>query len=86
MNTADNEVLRHVVLEALVLRHPAALPVPALKRKAQPELGREVTDEEIKGALHVLKDKGLVKSHYDELGGSEWWQATADGILFKERQ
>jgi hypothetical protein len=86
MNTADNELLRHVVLETLVTRHPAALPMPALKRKAQPELGREVKDEELESALLVLSGKGLVKSHYDELGSSTWWQATGEGVLFHERR
>jgi hypothetical protein len=81
----ESEMVRHAVLECLVLRHPAALPVAGIVRRCKTTLDFEPSSAGVDSALAMLQDLGLVKSQYDELGGSQWWSATAQGLLKKER-
>ena len=82
----DAEIVRHAVLECLVNRHPAALPLHGILRRVKLGVDGPVTDTEALSALEMLTDLGLVKSQFDELGSSRWWQATAQGMTKVERQ
>jgi hypothetical protein len=86
MTNDDKELLRHAVLEVLTTRHPAALPVGGIARRVRTQMDVDCTEEEVMGALELLKGMELVKSQYDELGGSTWWQATPAGVLAVERK
>jgi hypothetical protein len=81
----DKAVLRHVVLECLVNRHPAALPVAGIVRRVKTEVDFGFDQDEVVSALELLEGKGLVKWQFDELGGGKWWSATAEGVLAVER-
>lgn len=84
----QNEDLRHVVLEILATRHPAALPARAIRRRAADEVDFLITDDHIKGALEFLKGMTppQVMSTRDDLGSSEYWNATSSGVLAYERK
>jgi hypothetical protein len=82
----DAELLRHAVLECLVLRHPNALPLEGVVRKVNTMLPFKVATEAVNGALELLAGLGLVRSHEDELGSSKWWTATSQGVLKVERE
>lgn len=85
MNPADAEILRHAALDALVLRHPAALTPRALRRALEKEVAFPVTDEALASALEILRGKNLATAAPDPLGATTWWTATADAVLAVER-
>lgn len=85
MNANENEMLRHAVLECLVLRHPNAVLTAGVRRAVTSQLPFAVTEQECRGALEVLAGLGLVKNEVDEMGSSQWWTATALGVLKQER-
>jgi len=85
MSGEDKELVRHAVLECLVTRHPVALPAAGIARRIRTEVDVEFGAEDVAGALAVLEGLGLVKRQVDELGSSEWWSATAQGVLKQER-
>jgi hypothetical protein len=85
MSNEEKEELRHAVLECLVARHPAALPVKGVLRVARSEVAFTVGEQDVLGALVFLKDAGLARSQYDEMGSSTWWSASADGVKKVER-
>jgi len=78
-------MVRHAVIECLAARHPAALTVPGILRRVRVELDFSLDEREVDGALALLFDKGLVTFETDHLGGSKYWRATAEGVLYVER-
>jgi len=85
LTKTEQEDLRHVILEILVHRHPAALAQHVIARHVRTELGHVMATEAIESALQVLKDLKLVAMEPDPLGATSYWQATAAGVLQQER-
>lgn len=85
MGADEKELVRHAVLECLAARHPAALPLNGVMRRVRQELDFAVEGVEVASALVVLADKGFVRTQFDELGSTQWWCATAAGVLQVER-
>jgi hypothetical protein len=81
----EKELLRHAVLECLAARHPAALPVAGVTRRVAQEVDFKVDQGDVHAALVILREKELVRYQLDELGSSQWWCATAAGVLQIER-
>jgi len=82
------EAIRHAVLEALAVRHPAALPVPGVRRAIQRDasLDFEPTPAELSSALELLIGLGYVERVPDPLGATNYYKATAAGLLHWERE
>lgn len=85
MNPEESTMLRRAVLEALSVRHPAALPAPSIRRRAAMQVDFPFSEGETESALVVLSDLGFVRSQYDSLGSVRYWSATAQGLLEIER-
>lgn len=85
MSGEDKEALRHATLECLALRHPAALPLAGIARRVRNSLDFAFTDADVEAALAMLVDLDLARVQVDRLGGSQWWNATARGVLDLER-
>jgi hypothetical protein len=85
MELNEKEMLRHAALECLAARHPAALPIPGIGRRLRAELALPFQDTDLASALEVLRDMGLVREHYDDLGAGKWYVATGEGLLKVER-
>lgn len=85
LGAEEKELLRHAVIECLGARHPAALPIAGITRRVSQELDFAVDQGDVNAALVMLQDKGLVRYQHDELGSSQWWCATAAGVLHVER-
>lgn len=84
-NAQEREDLRHVILEILVVRHPAALPPQAIRRRAANELDFALEDADVAAGLAILEDLGYAKREPDALGSTHYWSATAAGVLAFER-
>lgn len=85
MNAQEKEEIRHVVLEALALRHPIALTVNAIWRRVKAQLDFEITEADVEAALEFLRGMGLMQSKTDDMGSTKHWQATSQGVLAHER-
>lgn len=85
MTNPEKESLRHAVLECLVTRHPAALPPAGIRRRVETEVDFPVLEADVVAALDLLKGLELVACEADEFGASQWWKATAAGVLKVER-
>jgi hypothetical protein len=85
LSPQDKELLRHLALKLLAVRHPNALSEPGLTARLRHEASIEVDPDSLRSALAILRDKGLAESAQDELGSSTWWRATAQGLLAIER-
>lgn len=87
MSPEQKEQLRHAALEYLVAQHPLKRTVGAVRRWTAREVGCVVEDADVKGALALLEgmSPALVASSKDDLGQTEFWQATSAGVLFVER-
>lgn len=85
MNPTQKEDLRHVVLEIIALRHPTALSVSAIRRRAENEVDFKITDEDVETTLEFLRGLSLTKFETDGLGTTKHWQATSAGVLANER-
>ena len=85
MTKNENEMLRHALLETLGLRAGIALPVAGIMRRSAGMVDFKFTPENAEAELEVLKGLGLVEFHFDELGSTKYWEATAKGVLFVER-
>lgn len=85
MTDEDKTLLRHAALEVLVSRHPTALSLAGIRRRLARELDFTCSDDELTGALVLLKDLGLVKAEPDPLGSLLYYRATGAGLLAVER-
>ena len=85
MSPQDKESLRHATLECLAIRHPAALPLAGIARRVRTMIDCPFTDQDLASTLALLVDLKLARVQVDQLGGSQWWNATAEGILTIER-
>jgi len=82
----EKETLRHAVLECLVGRAAVALAVPGIWRRVAKEVDFPIAPADVAEALLLLQGLGLAKVETDDFGSSEYWQATAAGVLHVERQ
>jgi hypothetical protein len=85
MNAQEKEELRHAVLECLAARHPAALNLDQIWKRAAKQLDFGFERLEVEPALAVLEDLKLVQVQQDSLGSTRYWSATAAGVLLIER-
>jgi hypothetical protein len=85
MTPEDKELLRHAVLEAVVIRHPTAMAVRAISRHVATGVGFKVGEEDIKSAAEFHVSLGNFTVAPDPLGGSRYYTATAVGVLAYER-
>ncbi len=88
LTNEQKQDLRKEVLAALVIRHPAALAPRQIGKAVKKELPFLFEDADVVATLEFLKDikpAGFAISTKDELGSSDYWAATAAGVLFHER-
>lgn len=85
MTPAQSEDLRWSALEVLCLRHPAALDLAGVKRRAKPLVDFDFAGADLASALHVLAGLGLVTRTADGLGSSDYYAASAAGKIHFER-
>lgn len=85
LNPEQNEELRRAAREYLAIRHPAALPVRAIRRGLAHELDFQIEEPAITSALEFLKGLGHTASQFDELGSTVYWAATTEGVRAYER-
>ena len=88
LNAEQKEELRHAVLTALALRHPAALHARQLVRAVAKELPYAVTAEDVAAACELLAGltPPLAAPIDDPLGSSRLWRASSAGVLQAERE
>lgn len=85
MTPDEKQSLREAALQALAIRHPAALAVPAIARALKREVAFAFDLAALGSALELLRDLGYAQSLNDELGAGVCWSATAKGVLHVER-
>jgi hypothetical protein len=87
MTPSDRELLRHAALDALALRHPAALSAGGIKRALVRDLPFPVPDEDLDSALALLAatTPPLIECNVDPLGTTKYYRATPDGVIKAER-
>jgi hypothetical protein len=82
----EKEMVRYAVIECLTARHPAALPLPAIRRRVAVQLDFKFEDQDLESALDYWKSKGCAIFDYLAGGPTMYWQATANGVDFIERR
>lgn len=82
----EKEMLREVVLEVLSARHPAALTLAGIARRASIEVDFQVSEEDAHGAVQLLSGLGLANREVDPLGSTPYWRASSAGVLAVERR
>lgn len=85
MDAEEKEILRHGCLDFLVIRHPAALPVRAIRRGLTREVSFEVHDNDVEAACQFLVGLGHAQPASDPLGATKYFSATSQGVLARER-
>lgn len=87
MNAEEKEDLRHACLSVLACRHPAALPVRAIRRKAADEVDFKIEDDDVAAACQFLValTPPLARVAPDPLGSTQYFVATPEGVLVIER-
>lgn len=85
LDDQQKQTLRHVVREVLAARHPAALPVAAIMRRAAMEIDFAINEDDTESALRFLESLEEVRSLPDALGSANYFTATAMGVLAHER-
>lgn len=81
------ESLRYAAREVLASRPGIALPLPGIRRRIEQGnlTDAAFTNEELRAALAVLIGLGQVDVAFNQLGSTEHFQATAEGVLAFER-
>lgn len=84
---AQKEELRHAALEVLAARVGTALPLPGISRRISDDDMLDFTFEpgELRAALSLLAGLGHVGIERDSLGSTEYFTASASGVLAFER-
>lgn len=79
--------LRRAVREVLAGRPGIALPFAGVRRRLEQAVLVDFifSDGEMRSALALLNGLGQIKASHDPLGSTEYYQATATGILAFER-
>jgi len=85
LTSEQKEDLRHAVLAALVVRHPAALTPRQLFHAVKKELDFLFEETDLVAALELLRGLKFAEWIVNELGGTKYWRATSEGVLHQER-
>jgi hypothetical protein len=85
MDAEAKEHLRHELIEALAVRHPAAITWQAARRAVMKEFDFDLTEEDMVAALQFLIGLGCAEKTVDDFGGTGYWRATSAGVLAYER-
>jgi hypothetical protein len=90
MTTQQKEQLRTAVLVYLVERHPLAFDSVAIARflRRQTLVDFEPTQHDVDSAIIMLADSRLIQApgERNRLGVTVPWKASAEGILYAERE
>lgn len=81
------EALRRAAFEILATRPGVALPLSGVRRRIEADrmVDFPFFDPELRGALSLLSGLGHCQITHDGLGATEYFQATATGVLTFER-
>lgn len=85
MNAEEKEILRHTVLQVLASRPGVALNRRPITNRVAMEVDFTLELSDVVGALEFLKSLGHVEMASDAFGSTNYWKATASGILAWER-
>ena len=85
INDTEKEELRHVVLEIVVARHPAAVTRKTIQNEVDRQLDFDQTLADVVSAIEFNVGMGNFSKVKDDFGSTDYWQATAGGILMCER-
>ena len=85
LTNEQKEDLRHAVLEALAVRHPAALAPRQLVRAVKKEVPFLFEETDVTAACEILRGLLFAEFTLDELGGTKYWRATSNGVIHFER-
>ena len=85
LTNAQKEELRHATLEALAVRHPAALAPRQLFRAVKKDLPFLFEEDDLVAALETLRGVLFAEFTVDELGSTKYWRATSNGVFHFER-
>lgn len=85
MTPQRNEECRNEVLTYLAQRQGIAQSAATIHRRVNRE--NNFTIAEVEAALGFLRgfNPPLVRAQHDELGSSQFWQVTSEGVLHYER-
>jgi len=86
MTNEEKEELRRATLQAVAIRHPAALTVKQIARAVKREVPFLFEESDLTAALELLAGLSLVEFAVEELGVTKYWRATAAGVLKIERE
>ncbi len=83
----DAEMLRKAILRYLAMHHPSAFTETSLAAVLQPRglIDYAPTPDNVRSALHVLRDLNLTRDVNSPIGSSTYWSATAAGKIEIER-
>lgn len=87
LNAEQKEELRQAVLQAAVIRAPAALTVRQLARAVKKELPFLFEESDAEAACELLRGltPALFEFTTEALGSTKYWRATSAGVLHVER-
>ncbi|MFA7628770.1 MAG: hypothetical protein WCY37_05210 [Candidatus Dojkabacteria bacterium] len=87
MNTETREQIRNALVAFLGDRPTRAFSVSEMTRKRdiRQAVDAEFDESHVKDALAVLMGFGLVRAVPRKLAGLDDYQATAEGVVFRER-
>lgn len=85
MNAEQNELLRHAIREALVIRHPTAHAARAIRRAIANEVDFQLNEADVINVCEFLVGLGQLQKEPDPLGSTIYYSATPAGVLAHER-
>jgi hypothetical protein len=85
INDVEKEELRHVVLEIVVARHPAAVGRKTIQNETDRQLAFDQTLADVVSAIEFHVGMGNFIKLTDDFGSTDRWQATPGGMLMCER-
>jgi hypothetical protein len=85
LTNEQKEDLRGAALQALAVRHPAALTPRQVFHAVKKELPFLFEEGDLAAALELLRGLRLCEWIISEFGGTKYWRATSDGVLHYER-
>ncbi|MGA3268058.1 MAG: hypothetical protein ABSE16_14680 [Verrucomicrobiota bacterium] len=85
LTSEQKETLRHAIIEALAIRHPAALTVRQIWNLAKKDLDFKFEFDDVLAALTLLRELKLCSKLPDELGATDYFRALPEAVLKFER-
>jgi hypothetical protein len=88
MNQIDRELLRQAVTGYLATRQGLEFEAGAIRRSIikRGAVDFEVADQDVEQALAFGEGNGWVGRRRSEVGVTEYWSATSEGVLAAERK